>query len=461
MVRVDMNPARQAISKRHKRRRRIARHRLRKARRQQQQEFVAAEAARQARCAAVAKWTEEEKKREQQQQAVASPSPRKALVKFADDVLVTEIPVHDGDRLPKPVISPIGVSIADAPSLRFRDRVQTVKFVTINDDLSDYSDDGENDPDFVPKLLAEDDAFDAAPLLPKRVQPLRLSAKDVLRREHAHDESVAGATPPPENGDTSNNHYAQRASSNASASACPNKTTLIAIKSSLEKSEDSSKQLSSGGKPVASKESSKRAKPDQPLVSASSTSNLRPTSHEFSETLSESVSRGASILAHNATPPDNPKKKKRKLNYHTDVSPSSLPSSNAASPRKHNSSVNGHATAVPHASDPSLAREIGSPAKDATLSSKRDNDKEEIDSMFVDLVKLRASRKATDNFNLKAIDQRDEAIGNTKNGRTKKTVGGPTRYTEDGLRIVTYEELATDQPKGLNGPCPFDCSCCF
>lgn len=37
------------------------------------------------------------------------------------------------------------------------------------------------------------------------------------------------------------------------------------------------------------------------------------------------------------------------------------------------------------------------------------------------------------------------------------------RYTDDGLRIYTEEDIANDptQPTGLNGACPFDCGCCF
>mmetsp|Transcript_9323 Transcript_9323/g.28091 ORF Transcript_9323/g.28091 Transcript_9323/m.28091 type:complete len:205 (+) Transcript_9323:116-730(+) len=45
--------------------------------------------------------------------------------------------------------------------------------------------------------------------------------------------------------------------------------------------------------------------------------------------------------------------------------------------------------------------------------------------------------------------------------RDTNNLDGEIRYTEDGLRIYTYEELMRDQPEGLNGPCPFDCNCCF
>lgn len=460
MARVDMSPARQAICKRHKRRRRMARRHLHKARRQQHREFIAAETARLARCAAVAKWTEEEKKREQQR-TLTPQSPRKTLVKFANDVFVTEIPAHVGDRLPKPVTSPVGVSIADAPALRFRDRVQTVKFVTINDDWSDQSDDDERDPEFVPKSLAGDDALGGTPHSSQRIQPLRQSVKGVLSRARAHGESAADGIPPFKNGCTSKNHT-QRTSSNALADASSSKSTSNAIKCSPRKTGDSSKKLSPKDRPVASKKSSERSKSDLPPAPTSSlTSNLHPGSHQISQLSSKPASLVKSTPVHNSTPPENRKKKKRKLNHHADILPPSLPSSDATSRSKFNTYINGHATATTHASGPSLEHENGSFAKDATLSSKQDSDKEEIDNMFVDLVKLRAVKKTADSSKLGASVKQNEAVGKAENGKTRKVGGGPTKYTEDGLRIVTYEEMAADQPKGLNGPCPFDCSCCL
>lgn len=35
--------------------------------------------------------------------------------------------------------------------------------------------------------------------------------------------------------------------------------------------------------------------------------------------------------------------------------------------------------------------------------------------------------------------------------------------TEEGYRVYSLDELAADQPAGLelSGPCPFDCNCCF
>ncbi|KAA8494759.1 hypothetical protein FVE85_3000 [Porphyridium purpureum] len=50
-------------------------------------------------------------------------------------------------------------------------------------------------------------------------------------------------------------------------------------------------------------------------------------------------------------------------------------------------------------------------------------------------------------------------LGSSVPGRNGKA--GPARYTDEGYRVWTYDEIAADQPEGLNGPCPWDCSCCF
>eukprot|EP00172_Hildenbrandia_rubra_P002013 Plantae.Rhodophyta-Hildenbrandia_rubra.ctg26621.p1 GENE.Plantae.Rhodophyta-Hildenbrandia_rubra.ctg26621~~Plantae.Rhodophyta-Hildenbrandia_rubra.ctg26621.p1 ORF type:complete len:542 (+),score=114.01 Plantae.Rhodophyta-Hildenbrandia_rubra.ctg26621:89-1714(+) len=43
----------------------------------------------------------------------------------------------------------------------------------------------------------------------------------------------------------------------------------------------------------------------------------------------------------------------------------------------------------------------------------------------------------------------------------KNFTNGHLRYSSDGLRVYTVDEIAADQPDGLNGSCPFECSCCF
>jgi Eukaryotic protein of unknown function (DUF1764) len=38
---------------------------------------------------------------------------------------------------------------------------------------------------------------------------------------------------------------------------------------------------------------------------------------------------------------------------------------------------------------------------------------------------------------------------------------GIQRYTKDGLRILTEDDIKAENTQELNGECPFDCSCCF
>lgn len=461
MVRVDMNPARRAISKRHKRRRRIARRRLQKARRQQHQELAAAEAARQARCAAIAKWTEEENKRERRHAPVSPPS-RKPLVKFADDVFVTEIPNNNADRLPKPVTSPIGVSIADAPALRFRDRLQTVKFLTVNDEWGDQSDDEENDPEFLPESLLDDASPNPTSISPQGIQPSRLPAKQVSAKAAAQHGNLATTTASLENPNTTTDDHARPVPSISPVNASPTKSTAIASKSPRPKSEDSPETLPSQGKPIASKRSLKRIKPSPSPVSAPSPSQSRSARHESFHSSSKLLSPVESTVRDDSAIPVSRNKKKRRITHRVDASFTPSSSLHAASPKeKRPFPANGHATAVPHASDPRLAHGNGSLAKDVMRSSAGDSDEEEIDNMFVDLVKHRAAKRAAQSFKTADSERLNKVAHETENGRAKKVVNRPTRYTEDGLRIVTFEELAADQPKGLGGPCPFECSCCF
>lgn len=104
---------------------------------------------------------------------------------------------------------------------------------------------------------------------------------------------------------------------------------------------------------------------------------------------------------------------------------------------------------------------------DAQKASSSDSeDEEELDNLFGDLVKQRAARKAKQLEQQEKEQQEKEqqekrSPKKVKNGATGKHRSSPARYTKDGLRILTYDDIAADQPKGLNGACPFDCSCCF
>ncbi len=85
---------------------------------------------------------------------------------------------------------------------------------------------------------------------------------------------------------------------------------------------------------------------------------------------------------------------------------------------------------------------------------------EDLEDMFAGLVKSKAERRAAAVKKEKTLGE--EASKKKPNGASpSRASGNAIRYTEDGLRVYTYDDIAADQPKGLNGPCPFDCSCCF
>lgn len=93
------------------------------------------------------------------------------------------------------------------------------------------------------------------------------------------------------------------------------------------------------------------------------------------------------------------------------------------------------------------------------------DDDSDIDDLFANLVKKKAqSRKSVAKAAKtgiggdrgQTVDSEDNATPN--GGKGKK---GRRHYTQEGFRIMSIDEMKADQPKGLNGECPFDCSCCF
>lgn len=85
---------------------------------------------------------------------------------------------------------------------------------------------------------------------------------------------------------------------------------------------------------------------------------------------------------------------------------------------------------------------------------------EELEDLFSGLKKSKAKQREA----VAAAKSVDASKQKVKNGvpasMLKKKLNGP-RFTEEGLRVYTYDEIAEDQPSGLNGPCPFECSCCY
>lgn len=93
-------------------------------------------------------------------------------------------------------------------------------------------------------------------------------------------------------------------------------------------------------------------------------------------------------------------------------------------------------------------------------SSSDDDDGVDLDSIFAKVSKRKAQKsKILENGQI----EKNGIKYKTKDGSydIKASRKGGRRYTEEGYRIMTMDEIAADQPKGLHGECPFDCSCCF
>jgi len=92
-----------------------------------------------------------------------------------------------------------------------------------------------------------------------------------------------------------------------------------------------------------------------------------------------------------------------------------------------------------------------------------DNDNE-IEQLFQSIQKKPREEKLLRN---KKKQRRPRAPPNAKTSMTtttttkKKATTSSIRYTEEGFRIYTPEQLKQDQPEYLRGECPFDCNCCF
>lgn len=106
----------------------------------------------------------------------------------------------------------------------------------------------------------------------------------------------------------------------------------------------------------------------------------------------------------------------------------------------------------------------GAPVKDAKLSEaavsveKKSNDTDaegmsDLDALFAGLSKKKAANKKS--------PQEKQLKKKGASPLSKHGAGGGIKYTDDGLRVYTMDEIAADQPKELSGPCPFECSCCF
>lgn len=497
MVRVDMSPARAQISNRQKRRRKAQARRRSRLDQLQQKEIRQALAAQKSRERAIAVWNAEEARLEALRKSASSePAPR--TVRFSTQVLVTEIPTRPTATLPTPVPSPIGVALSPSAKARERGSVLSDKaeqllravrasggrVLYMGDDWSE-EDDEEDDPPFAPG--PEADAARLISLVAQRPRRTRraaaarsglLSGSASSRSERstlAAAESVlaglrrgragVGNGDRESDGSQSDDEVEPQLTPSADVGEghvgggerlrriTPTKVEVDEVPGTPPVSEKKRKGKKKRRKPEVDVNGGERVDDDAAVVDSGKQSGVPENE--------QAVQADASPKAS----PEGRKKKKRRFNEK--ASPTRTTHSLQTSPKA--------ATESPQdRTDPPLLQLSAKPEKGKRLDFSKDEvlangngtlhekDEEEIDSMFGELVKKRAAKK--EQLAVESPKRQQNSLKTSKqnqNGKVKHARESPARYTEDGLRIVSYDDIAADQPKGLNGACPFDCSCCF
>lgn len=107
-----------------------------------------------------------------------------------------------------------------------------------------------------------------------------------------------------------------------------------------------------------------------------------------------------------------------------------------------------------------LSRVVLDSSKQADTTASSPNGVEKAEEVDIDIL-FAGKRK-------KSSSQNKDSHGQTPQVTDDKleTGGHPgrnvhQRYTEDGLRILTEDDIKAENTLDLNGDCPFDCSCCF
>lgn len=437
-------------------------------------------------------------------------------VRFAPDVLVAQIPTKSSDKLPPPTPAPIGSTIK--PAQRSPSTIQAVRAAQLisklcavrsrrrsgsNDDSSDDdeqlndgdivalpdsvderniplpprmvtahllasisdddSDDEEDDPNFVPLNL--DDSCQASPDCaatsipgkrmktrsayprPRRVVPMCLSLTSTMASA-GHGEQPAGAV-------------SGKRPRVADANGCDEGIILADSSPVMENLSKRPTVLNGSSSPTTTKRKEKRRK-----LSANDTSPTAPA-----KGASSSGGSSSSTVTNRTADPV------------TDVISKTHSSDSKSSRLRHNnaskeavSNVTSHpAPLSSQENEPSMSTDKDKQLEqDRPESGGNDNDDNDIDNLFATLVKVKAANKASkeakarEDQNEKRRKNDDVGAGRRSPVKPKSRTSasaslksGARRYTEEGFRIMSMEEIASDQPPGLNGSCPFDCSCCF
>lgn len=94
-------------------------------------------------------------------------------------------------------------------------------------------------------------------------------------------------------------------------------------------------------------------------------------------------------------------------------------------------------------------------------SSDGSDDDADLDGLFSTISKRKAEVRRAKTVKASEKMRKDDVGNSSGPGHSNMSPKKGRQYTEEGYRILTMDEIKADQPEGLNGECPFDCSCCF
>jgi len=499
--RIDLGPLRAQISKvkqskkaRAAQRRRLAAIRAEAAR-------AASEAA---RISALRAWEAEEKRLE------ANPKPKvPTRVRFSPNLMVTEIPVSHNNDLPKAVQSP--ARLEDGPR---EDLAAAPQLFNINN-LPEFDIDMELDNENHTEAADDDEEYTPYSMLfgskgkkagsSTRSNPPRKVRKGTPKKLPSQNDDPPSPTAAPGVGDSASAGNKKRKRSSQPGNANHNDTTPPASPSASPSSQLSSSPESNAASPKSRKRRRKAQTPDENDIAGDpngpngkalggaggAACGSDKTDAEMTEDIKAAVANANDVQMKVANgQPDIPETDSNTANGEspaaiepdltdpkTDITIKFVPANGKAGRKKGKGKKKGAAEA-PNSPWPSNAN--GAAATGAKKAAAKDTSKAnatpgtddeaangngtaakaELEDIFQTLKKNNKAKKA-------AAAKADNANNNSKKRKLQKRTSpssasvGPRRYTEEGFPIYTEDEIVNDQPKGLNGPCPYDCACCI
>lgn len=516
MVTVDMTPVRRQISRRMRRMRRTTARRMRRAATAQQADFKRAETARRRRARAVAKWAAIEAETGQTEKVTESKTKtdttasttetkvaakreeqRNFRVRFAPDVLVAQIPSDAEASLPPPVAAPVGValrpteessSVSDAmraARLILRVRRKSNRSIFDINGANEVTADGEKTPlDIVDRKPASTKLGPPTSNMLDILGEIFCDEDDELDPEYTPDEhNIAEDSGDP---DDDSDASVDPVNHNMTQSESPKSRRIVPMRLSI----------SSSASRTDLARSWKRPRP-------------RESDIDFDEpnAIQESSSQDAYVNGTTELPAcDNfdgflsaRKKKRRKISDIESISllqngNGSSPVSESAVLNKDNKTkslftlsktsytgANGQANIGKSESNDCIRKDATesdgqavetveemSGLKDGDLKAAGDGSVQGIDKSGDDDIekifgsmKKKATSPSAEKRGVKSETSPKKHKRSHKHNDTLNQTTGPRRYTEEGFRVMSVDEIAADQPAGLNGSCPFDCSCCY